>query len=77
MNCTFGNSFFNNDFKNSKCVLESVTVSICCCVKIFKSFLIIFLQYFLFVRNFPDSTKSTRLEPLILKILKILGNYFF
>ena len=41
------------------------------------SFLIIFLQYFLFVRNFPDSTKSTRFVPLILKILKDFGILFF
>ena len=77
INLIFGNSFFNNDLKKIKWVLESVMVSIDSWDKISKSFLIILLQYFLSVWNFPDSTKSTRLEPLILKILKLFEKLFF
>ena len=78
MNCICGYSFSNNDFKNGKWVLESVTVSIECWDKICcKVFLIIFIQYSLSVRNFPDSTNSTRLEQSILKILEDLGKLFF
>jgi len=78
INCMWGYSFSNNDFKNGKWVLESVTVSIDFWDKIgCRVSFIIFLQYFLSVRNFPDSTNSIRSEPFILKILKDFGKLFF
>ena len=56
-----------NSSKNGKCVLERVATSIELSKNTSsKTSLMIFLQYSLSVRNFPDSTSSTSNEQSIL-----------
>jgi len=73
-----GNSNFRIDVKNGKWVLDKVTISMLFFKKIsFNEFLIIFLQYFLFSINFPDSTNWIRFDALILWTLIFFDNLQF